>query len=148
MARMRGVVEFDTLWSRRTTLEGDDGLAFEVMSLPDLVAAKKTQRDKDWPMLRRLIEANYAQQRSAPGDDQLTFWLLESRTPKMLVELASRFPTTAKNASRQRALLNDAISGVESQLWESLAAEQEAEREADRSYWAPLKRELEALRHR
>ena len=27
------------------------------MGLSDLVAAKKTQRDKDWPMVRRLVKA-------------------------------------------------------------------------------------------
>lgn len=32
---------------------------FDALSLPDLVMAKKTQRDKDWPMIRRLLEANY-----------------------------------------------------------------------------------------
>jgi hypothetical protein len=29
------------------------------MGLPDLVQAKKTQPDKDWPMIRRLVEVNY-----------------------------------------------------------------------------------------
>jgi len=27
-------------------------------AIEDLVKAKKTQRDKDWPMIRRLIEAS------------------------------------------------------------------------------------------
>ena len=57
MSRMRGVADFCELWERRTTLQGEDGTIFELMSLPDLVQAKKTQRDKDWPMIRRLIEA-------------------------------------------------------------------------------------------
>jgi hypothetical protein len=35
----------------------------EVLSLPDLVTAKKTQRDKDWPMITRLVEADYADNR-------------------------------------------------------------------------------------
>ena len=52
MACMRGVPEFDELWSRRTTLEDDSGQMIEVMSLQDLVSAKKTQRYKDWPMIR------------------------------------------------------------------------------------------------
>lgn len=58
MSKMRGVDSFPKLWTRRTTLSMDDG-KIELMSLPDLVQAKKTQRDKDWPMLRRLIEVNY-----------------------------------------------------------------------------------------
>ena len=33
-----------------------DPANLDLLSLPDLIAAKKTQRDKDWPMIRRLIE--------------------------------------------------------------------------------------------
>ncbi len=60
MSKMRGVDDFNLLWERRTTLQGDDGTVYELMSLPDLAQAKKTQRDKDWPMIRRLIEADHA----------------------------------------------------------------------------------------
>jgi hypothetical protein len=148
MARMRGVAPFDELWSRRTTLEDESGLAIDVMSLPDLVAAKKTQRDKDWPMIRRLIEANYAQHRDAPTDEELRFWLLESRTPEMLMELAKRFPDAVRTAIPHRPLLAEASATNPTALRRALADEQEMEREADRSYWEPLKRELEQLRQR
>ena len=59
MSKLRGVDEFPVLWPRRTTAEIEPGEQYELMSLPDLVQAKKTQRDKDWPMIRRLIEADY-----------------------------------------------------------------------------------------
>jgi hypothetical protein len=59
MTRMRGVESFPKLWARRNSIELPDGTCCNVMSLPDLVQAKKTQRDKDWPMVRRLIEADY-----------------------------------------------------------------------------------------
>jgi hypothetical protein len=39
------------------------------MGLPDLVQAKKTQRDKDWPMIRWLVEVNYFGNREAPTKD-------------------------------------------------------------------------------
>ncbi len=56
MSVMRGVGPFEELWERRTTLAiGADEV--DLLSLPDLVRAKKTQRDKDWPMIRRLVEA-------------------------------------------------------------------------------------------
>jgi hypothetical protein len=64
MARMRGVAEFDELWRRRTTVADESGSAIELMSLPDLVAAKKTQRDKDWPMIGR---GRTARCRAAPA---------------------------------------------------------------------------------
>jgi hypothetical protein len=146
MAHMRGVSAFDELWSMRTTVEDESGRPIELMSLQDLVAAKKTQRDKDWPMIRRLIEANYAQHRAAPNDQHIQFWLLESRTPDMLIEIAGRCSEAAQSASGRRPLLVDAIAADREKLRQALAKEQEAEREADRSYWEPLKRELEQLR--
>lgn len=58
MSKMRGVPEFDELSDRRAVVL-DDRLEAPLLSLPDLVLAKKTQRDKDWPMIRRLIERDY-----------------------------------------------------------------------------------------
>ena len=55
MSRLRGVDKFDTLWDRRTTLEVE-GAEIDLLSVGDLVLAKKTQRDKDWPMIRNLVE--------------------------------------------------------------------------------------------
>jgi hypothetical protein len=59
MSKMRGLEPFTKLWRRRTTLVLPGNLSCNLMSLPDLVKAKKTQRDKDWPMIRRLLEAHY-----------------------------------------------------------------------------------------
>jgi hypothetical protein len=39
------------------------------------------------------------------------------------------------------------MAGDQSGLEESLAAEEKAERAADKAYWAPLRRELETMRH-
>ncbi len=50
MSVMRGVAPFSELWQRRTTLEYDAGMRIELFSLPDLVAAKKTQRDNFLPL--------------------------------------------------------------------------------------------------
>ena len=46
MSKMRGVESFSKLWPRRTTIELPDGLKCDLLSLPDLVQAKKTQRDQ------------------------------------------------------------------------------------------------------
>ena len=53
MSRYRGGPEFEDLWRRRTTIEVD-GEPIDLLALEDLVNAKKTQRDKDWPMISRL----------------------------------------------------------------------------------------------
>ena len=58
MAALRGVDGFEPLWSRRTTL-AIAGETVDLMRIEDLVRAKKTQRDKDWPMIRRLVEQSY-----------------------------------------------------------------------------------------
>jgi len=61
MTRMRGCGDFESLWTRRTTIEDAEGIVYELLGIEDLVRAKKTQRDKDWPMIRRLVDAHYDQ---------------------------------------------------------------------------------------
>ena len=82
MSLMRGVAPFAELWERRTTIALADASFSEeilvILSLSDLVQAKKTQRDKDWPMIRRLVDASYASARDAAvSDEQIDFWLAE-----------------------------------------------------------------------
>ena len=145
MTKMRGVASFPTLWTRRTTIEVDNS-TIELMGLPDLVQAKKTQRDKDWPMIRRLVEVNYFTNRETPTKDQIRFWFLELRTPELLIELATNSQIPAP-LFRKRPLLKVLRRGDESLLAALLLEEEEKEREADRRYWLPLKKELETLRH-
>lgn len=148
MSRMRGVDVFTELWERRTTLEAADGTIYELMSLPDLVQAKKTQRDKDWPMIRRLIEADRVACSGTPSPMQVRFWLREARTPELLLELACQFPhEAAALAEGVRPLLASALHNDEASVEASLLEEERTERAADRAYWIPLKKELERLRH-
>jgi hypothetical protein len=146
MTKMRGVDPFPKLWTRRTTVM-IDGNSIDLMSLPDLVQAKKTQRDKDWPMLRRLIEVNYFENRERPSREQIHFWFLELRTPDLLIELAAQQLRIPAHLRRQRPLLKLATTSTKSLLAAALIEEERREREADRQYWAPLKKELERLRH-
>lgn len=150
MSKMRGVDSFAALWNRRTTVtigETPDQLDVDVLALPDLVKAKKTQRDKDWPMIRRLLEANYFAFRTDPTTPRIDFWLRELRSPELLIECARTFPDAAGAVSRDRvavaAALHDALDTVEHEL----RSEEDRERAADRAYWAPLRKELEQLRH-
>jgi hypothetical protein len=146
MSRLRGVDDFEALWTRRTTLTEVDGTVYELLSLPDLVAAKKTQRSKDWPMLQRLLEAHYLQHRISATPEQRRFWLHELRTPELLVEAAQRWPDLTEQMAGQRPLLLLAKSEQLDLLREALAAEEQTERQHDRTYWQPLKAELERLR--
>ena len=58
---------------------------------------KKTQRDKDWPMLRRLVEVDYLARRDDAGEQDVRWWLAELRTPAYLVELCEAHPDAAGN---------------------------------------------------
>lgn len=146
MSRMRGLPEFEVLWDRRTTIETEDG-PIEVLSLPDLITAKKTQRDKDWPMIARLVEAHYAQHAGKGDAARATFWLRELRTPVILCAVANAEPKVCKELVAERPLLKWALAGDLESLTVGLREEEDRERAADRVYWAPLKRELEQLRH-
>lgn len=151
MSRMRGVDGFPILWARRTTIElraapDDQSLDVDILSLPDLVAAKKTQRDKDWPMIRRLVEVNWFEFRDRPTDEHLTFWLRELRTAELLVECVLAFPAEARAAAGTREAVRAALDGDVMRVERALADEQERERADDRRYWAPLRAELEGLR--
>jgi hypothetical protein len=148
MSRMRGVADFEELWQRRTSAELPDGTPVELLSLSDLVQAKKTQRDKDWPMIARLVENHYLaiQQRTAPTSDQIEFWLRELRSAAKLLEVAEQYPGAAAQIATRRPAVESAVAGDEEETSLRLKAEEEFERAADRAYWQPLRALLEELR--
>jgi hypothetical protein len=142
MSHLRGVAQFEELWTRRTTVDVA-GETIDVLSLPDLVRAKKTQRDKDWPMIRRLVEQSYYSA-AGPSAESVEFWLAELRTPELLIEIAAHNPGPA--AASPRAAVVAALRRDQTAVESALEAEEKAERAADKLYWEPLKRDLE--RHR
>ena len=146
IAVMRGVDSFEEIWSRRTTVEVAPGESYDVIALPDLVRSKKTQRDKDWPMIRRLVEANYVANRERPAPEQVEFWLLESRTPSILREIAAAHPAIAVRLAARRPLLASIGTIEDGDLEVELEREEKKERENDRAYWKPLREELDRLR--
>jgi hypothetical protein len=67
---------------------------------------------------------------------------------RILRQLALEFPDEAKAlAAATRPLLKTALQNDVPALDEALAAEERAERAADRAYWIPLKADLERMRH-
>lgn len=147
MSVMRGVEPFPALWERRTTAQFDNGEEIDLLSLPDLVAAKKTQRDKDWPQISRLIEADYASSEGDPGAEKVSFWLRECRSTALLRELASRFPEATRRMQEERPVLALLPNASETDIEAALREEESRERKKDREYWKPLRMELESLRH-
>jgi hypothetical protein len=146
MTRMRGMDAFAVLWERRNVVDLEPDLPVPVMALPDLVASKKTQRDKDWPMLRRLVEVDYFSQRGQPADWQPAFWLSELRDVELLIEAAAAFPETAERQGGRRGLLRYAIEPQPAELAAALAEEERSIRNADRAHWEPLRKILSDLR--
>lgn len=146
MSSMRGVDPFEKLWERRTTAQFEDGFTLDLLSLPDLVAAKKTQRDKDWPMIRRLIEADYFAHREQATAHQIAFWLRELRTPSILAEVVARWPEAVGEARQARPLLALATRETVGELAVAIEEEERSERIRDRTYWEPRRAELERWR--
>ena len=147
MTKLRDLPDFSILWDRRTTITESDGQNIDLLSVPDLVNAKKTQRMKDWPMISALVEGHYDQYTSEPNPSRIDFWLRESRVEDRLIDLVVRFPAeAAAMAASTRPLLTLAITPDLPRLREALDAEVRAEQEKDRIYWEPLKREMEEFR--
>jgi hypothetical protein len=147
MSKLRGVDEFETLWQRRTTIV-EAGLEIDLLSLPDLIRAKKTQRDKDWVMIRRLLEAHYFARSASPGPEEIAFWLREMHTAPLLIDIAVQFPDTCRSLIGERPLLQAALACDEARLETLLHDEEQRERDANRAYWASLVKVLHQLRRR
>lgn len=145
MARLRGCDEFSQLWERRQVFDLPQWGEVPVLALPDLVQSKKTQRDKDWPMVRRLVEVDYWVHHRNPPPGAVCWWLAESRTPEHLLALAAAYPNLVALV-QERPWLSEAVAKGPAAIEKQLEEEERRIREADRAYWQSLRRELEALR--
>jgi len=146
MTKMRGCGNFAELWDQRTTIQDSAGAIYELLGIEDLVKAKKTQREKDWPMIRRLVDAHYDEFRSDPTDDRIRFWLRDSRTPEVLISVAEANPKLLQQVLPERPLLAETMSASHTALQQELDKEKLSVMETDAQYWRPLMKELEAMR--
>jgi hypothetical protein len=143
MSVLRGCAPFEELWTRRRVLTLPGVGRVNVLSLIDLVQAKKTQRDKDWPMVRRLVEADYHARPRRPTRSQIDFWLREARTGTFLQILCRQYSSAARRLASVRPSVRLAVDGASpEQIDLALRAEEEAVRAADRAYWQPRRAEL------
>ena len=146
MTRQRSLPDFPTMWERRTVAVDEAGTEFDIMAIEDLVQAKKTQREKDWPMIAALVDAHHQAFASDISPGRITFWLREARTPETVAELCRQFPAEASALAEQRPLLRLTQGGDLEPLRAALDAEVRAEQAKDRAYWEPLRKELEQFR--
>jgi hypothetical protein len=142
MSTMRGCGAFDALWARRRRFRIPRRGTVTALALADLVQAKKTQRDKDWPMIRCLVEVDYHNRSRRPPRRQIEFWLRECRTPALLLELCHRYPATAERLASERPAVAWALRHCVLKVEQVLKAEEDVQRAEDRAYWKPLREEL------
>lgn len=146
MGRLRGCSPFPVLWRRRNRVKVGGVGFIEVINVKDLVQCKKTQRDKDWLMLGRLVENSILLADFKGPAKTAAWWLLEARTPGTLARLCGMYPKLARQLAAKRPLLKCIIAGQAGEAKKKLAAEERHERNNDKLYWDPLRNELETLR--
>jgi hypothetical protein len=146
MGRLRGCSPFPALWRRRKRVKVAGVGVIDVISIKDLAQCKKTQRDKDWLMLARLVENSILLADFKAPSETVSWWLLEARSPRTLVRLCGMYQKLARRLAARRTLLKYAIAGQIEKTRKMLMAEERLERTNDKLYWDPLKKELETLR--
>ncbi len=146
MTRPPRLPDVAAVWRRRVEIDIEGG-SVAVVALEDLVQTKKTQRDKDWPIIGALIEADMVRHRDDSVGDRTHFWFREARGADELIELASAFPEVAEVVRQVRPLVGAAQQRDRNALELELAREQIRGKQADRDYWEPLRIELEQMRH-
>lgn len=147
MSKLKGCEPFDKLWERKRTISVNEGDVIHILGLRDLVQSKKTQRDKDWLMLKRLVENDIVLHRKDPSVDRIKWWFLESRDAASLNRLGGEYLKILKECIAIRPLLKTIIEKDINKLEMALHEEEIREREKDKEYWAPLRKELETMRH-
>lgn len=146
LVKLRGCDNFEKLWERKSIVKLPHGKTVDIIGLEDLVQSKKTQRDKDWLMLKRLVENDMLLTKK-PSTKKIKWWLCECRDINKLIELVGKNPKLAKECAKKRPLLKSALENNIETLKQLLYREELLEREKDRKYWQPLIKELEILRH-
>ena len=147
IAKLRGCEDFKQLWKRKQIVKLPGNKIVQIIGLEDLVQSKKTQRDKNWLMLNRLVENDMILTKR-PSRKKIKWWLLECRNSEKLIRLVKKNKELAKECILKRPLLKTALKGDVKKLQRELYKEELKEREKDEKYWLPLKKELETLRHK
>jgi len=148
ISKLRGCDGFDKLWARKKTVLLKNGESIDIIGLRDLVQSKKTQRDKDWLMLKRLVENDYLLNRKSPSNVHIKWWFEELRDANLLVKLAKKYSKIAKECIAGRQLIASAVVSDMQKLNVQLHDEEGRERQKDIRYWTPLKKELEIMRRK
>ena len=148
MAKLKGCDPFEKLWERRYTISLEDELSIDIIRLKDLVQCKKTKRDKDWFMLKRLVKNDILMHNYEAPVEHIQWWFQECRDAALLIDLAKKYPEIVRKNFRNRPLLEAVVDNDIKKLNSGLFDEEQLERDKDKEYWKPLIKELEVLRHK
>jgi hypothetical protein len=91
----------------RATIEIEEQ-PVDLMALEDLVNAKKTERDEDWSMIRRLMERRCFTCDDTVTPEQAGFWLRELGTPELPIEASVSWPVLSEGPAVRAAVGGDA----------------------------------------
>ncbi|MFH1379282.1 MAG: hypothetical protein ABII23_03275 [bacterium] len=98
-------------------------------------------------MLKRLVDNDIIYNDFTAKEDQIKWWFLECRDVDILIKLAKKYPTIGKQCIQTRPLLQYVFNKNIHRFQLLLTKEENKERIKDTTYWNPLKKELEKLRH-
>lgn len=126
------------------------GVSVPIIDVFRLVATKKTDREKDYVVIRSLVEMVFHQAARTSGDRERTAgWLArESRNPAHLLAIARRWPggKRALLQSRRPAAVLAANGAPPNDIEQALAIEMKRLQAKSRDYWRPFLRELRRMR--
>jgi len=128
------------------------GLNVPVLDIPRLVATKKTDREKDYPVIQLLGEMVFGQarRRKAVRESAMSWLARESRNSGHLRTIARNWEggkETLFKSKRPAAILAAEGASVII-IQEELNTEKERLKEKNREYWRPLISELRQLKRR
>ena len=119
MTKMRGCDDFKELWKRRRTLEDESRFVYVLHGIESLVKAEK-QRDRDWPMIRRLVDAHYDEFKDQANEDRVQFGLRESRILGVLLAIATSHSRLCEERRTDGPLLVGVLTASRSTMREAL----------------------------
>ncbi|MBW1855093.1 MAG: nucleotidyl transferase AbiEii/AbiGii toxin family protein [Deltaproteobacteria bacterium] len=126
-------------------------LSVPVIDIKRLIATKKTERDKDYTVIKDLVDLLFEEVRSNRSQRKkfLTWLLQELRTPKYLKTITREWEygkQYALKTGREAAILACSKNATEEEIQAALDKEKEILRKADKQYWKPIRNEIKIMR--
>ncbi len=141
---------FDNAYSDTNRIQWH-GLSVPLIDIKRLIATKKTEREKDYIVIKELVDSVFEEVKdSKPLRNKLTAWLLqELRTPDSLITITKEWKNGkqyALQSGREAAILACSKTATNDDIQKALEKEKENLRKADKEYWKPFRDEIKNMR--